>query len=127
MHKSRAALAAVGIALSMSGTAANADARADGQWRIDLTGKGPFILCYGTIGTTGFIRNGRPVYSGRTKYGYRVTARGDISFWAQRNADRATATGKLAQDFGSASGTFSIPTRNCTGTWRAVRLSKAVR
>lgn len=122
MSRDRIALAAVALASLAFASPAAADTRADGLWRIDLTGQGPHLLCHGTIGTTGRILKGRPVYNGRAKYGYKVSRTGLITFWASRRADRASATGQIARDFSSASGTFKIETRPCKGTWKAVRL-----
>ena len=116
-------LAALALApLLLPAAPAAADRRADGLWRIDLTGEGPHFLCRGTIGTTGRIAGGKPVYSGRTKYGYSVTRALAINFWAARRADRAVANGRIAPDFKAANGTFRIVTRPCGGTWRAVKL-----
>lgn len=49
----------------------------------------------------------------------RISGRGAVSLAFQRFGQVATVTGRLAKGFGS--GTWSSPTMQCAGSWRAVR------
>ncbi len=114
----------LGIAFVLAASASPAAASEklpDGRWHITLRGHGPYWLCYGQITHVGEVRRGRPVYKGQARYTFTLTRSGRLTASGARKADRANLHGRLRGKHGE--GTFNIPTRNCRGTWRVVRIS----
>ena len=93
----------------------------DGRWQIILRGSGPNILCYGQISRVGEVRGGRPVYSGQARYSFHYARSGLITASGTRRDDRASLRGQIRNNR-SGSGTFNVPTRNCSGTWQVVKI-----
>ena len=113
-------IAALLMLMASAGAAAASDGLPDGRWSVKLTGQGPNPLCRGSIGTVGEVRDGKPVYAGQAVYSLKVTPSGVLVAQGSRRDDRASAQGLIRGDV--ARGTFTIPTRNCAGTWEALKV-----
>lgn len=93
----------------------------DGRWHITLKGNGPNILCYGQLTRVGEVRRGRPVYSGEARYRFHLARNGHVTASGSRRNDHASLRGQI-RNGRSGSGSFTIPTRNCSGTWHVVKI-----
>ena len=93
----------------------------DGRWHITLRGQGPNIFCYGQITHVGEVRGGRPVYSGQAKYRFHLARNGHITASGTRRSDHASLRGQI-RNKREGSGTFTVPTRNCSGTWQVTKI-----
>ncbi len=93
----------------------------DGRWHITLRGQGPNILCYGQLSHVGEVRGGRPVYNGQARYRFHLARNGHVTASGTRRNDHASLRGQI-RNKRQGSGTFTIPTRNCSGTWHVVKV-----
>lgn len=93
----------------------------DGRWHITLRGHGPNLFCYGQITRVGEVRGGRPVYSGQAKYRFHLARNGAITASGTRRDDRANLRGQI-RNGRTGSGSFTVPTRNCSGTWQVTKI-----
>ncbi len=95
----------------------------DGRWHITLRGQGPNLLCYGQITHVGEVRGGRPVYNGQARYSFFLSRNGLITASGTRKADRASLRGQI-RNGRTGSGSFHVPTRNCSGTWHVSKIGE---
>jgi hypothetical protein len=93
----------------------------NGRWHITLRGSGPHILCYGQITRVGEVRSGRPVYNGQARYRFHLSKNGHITASGSRRDDHASLRGQI-RNGRTGSGSFTIPTRNCSGTWQVTKI-----
>ena len=95
----------------------------DGKWHITLRGQGPNLLCYGQLTRGGEVRGGRPVYNGQARYRFHVAANGHVTASGTRKTDHASLRGQI-RNGRTGSGSFTIPTRNCSGTWQVTKVGE---
>lgn len=123
MTKLAVLLIAAPLITADAGFAQTAGKLPDGRWHITLQGQGPNLFCYGQISGVGEVRGGRPVYNGEAKYRFHVARNGIITASGTRREDHAVLRGQLSNGR-TGSGTFAVPTRNCSGSWQVTKIGE---